>query len=73
MEIDIKIIMYWQRITKFSNEKKIIKTGLHGKYRVNPIKKGGRPALEPQSNGWGNAWQIESNLLHIEQFRHNTD
>ena len=43
------------------------------KYRVNPIKKRGRPALEPQSNGWENAWQIESNLLNIEQLRHNRD
>ena len=45
-------------ISTFLNEKKIIKTGLHGKYSVNPIKKGGRPALESQSNGLGNAWQI---------------
>ena len=73
MEINIKmhIVKYWQRIPTFSNDN-ILRQAYMENIELNKYNKRTwstciRTTLE--SNGWGNAWHLNSNMLNIEQFR----
>ena len=70
MEIDIKIhiIKYWKRISTFTNANILKQAYMDNKELSQSNKKAWSTCIRInlESNGRGNAWHIDSNLLNIE-------